>query len=53
MGGRELIALEAVVPHQQPAGEPFVEAPAPIRKRRLVALERLLPSTTPYPVMPS
>jgi hypothetical protein len=25
MGGRELIALEAVVPHQQPAGEPFVE----------------------------
>ena len=39
MGGRELIALDAVVPHQQPAGEPFVEPPAPICKSRLAALQ--------------
>jgi hypothetical protein len=38
MGGRELIGLEAVVPHQQPVGEPFVEPAAPIRKRRLAGL---------------
>ena len=38
MGGREPIGLEAVVPHQQPAGEPFVEPAAPIRKRRLAGL---------------
>src|SRR6266568_2581274 len=82
MGGRELIGLEAVVPHQQPADEPFVEPASPIRKRRLAVklwllpmilrsegveirsadpadcarsslAERLLPSTTPNPVMPS
>ena len=38
MGGRELVALEAVVPHQQPAGELLVEPAAPILKRRLAAL---------------
>ena len=39
MGDGERLGADAVVPHQQPACEPFVQPAAPVGERRLAALD--------------